>query len=273
MSAQPTCLVLGGHGFVGSALVAEATRRGFKTIVAGREEYPAVKGTSCDVLINANGNSRKYWARQYPVSDFEHSVLSVMRSLHDFHYNRYVLLSSVDVYTHVSDPSANKETAPIEVERLSRYGLHKAMAEELVRHYARRRLILRMGGLVGPGLWKNPIYDLLTGAGLRVHPDSEYQYLNTADCARMIFELMERAADQDCFNVAGDGVMSLRDVANMINPDALEQQANAPVERYHVDIERLKHVVAVPATRDTVGRFLEDVQAGRVAVKTSGARS
>lgn len=264
-----TCLVLGGHGFVGSAVVAEANRRGFQTLAAGRKEYESLKGTACDLLINANGNSRKYLSRENPALDFEYSVLSVMRSLHDFRYDRYILLSSIDVYPDVSNPDANEETAPMVPDKLSRYGLHKYLAEQLVRRYAERRFILRMGGLLGHGLWKNPVYDLLTGAPLRVHPDSEYQYLNTADAARILFDLLERSIDTDCINVAGQGVISIREIAGMVDPDrSVVQTEDAPLERYEVNLERLKKHGPVPRTEETVRAFMDDVKTGRIALKT-----
>ncbi|MBU4461359.1 MAG: NAD-dependent epimerase/dehydratase family protein, partial [Verrucomicrobia bacterium] len=70
VAGQRTCLVLGAKGFVGSAIAAEAARRGWRVVAVDKEEYAAAVGTSCDLLVNANGNSRKYLAAQDPKLEF-----------------------------------------------------------------------------------------------------------------------------------------------------------------------------------------------------------
>ena len=46
-----------------------------------------------------------------------------------------------------------------------------------MRHSTRNWLILRLGGFVGLGLKKNPIYDILQGGPLWLAPESELQFL------------------------------------------------------------------------------------------------
>ena len=49
-----------------------------------RENYNRYLGSRADILINANGNSKKYLAQEDPILEFEKSVLSVKKSLEDF---------------------------------------------------------------------------------------------------------------------------------------------------------------------------------------------
>ena len=119
------CIVLGGKGFVGSAIVAEARSSGFDIIVVDKDEYDAARGTSCSLLINANGNSKKFLGRENPALEFDLSTRSVLRSIHDFPADRYVFLSSMDIYPDVSDPSLNREDSVIDIARQSPYGFHK----------------------------------------------------------------------------------------------------------------------------------------------------
>ncbi len=269
MSAKPSkpgrvCVVLGGRGFVGSAIVAEANARGWSTVVVGRDTYDASIGSKADVLINANGNSKKYLAARDPKEEFDLSTRSVLRSLHDFKVSRYVHLSTIDVYPDRSNPANNAETAPIVPSALSPYGFHKHLAEELVRFYAPSWLILRMGGFVGRGLKKNSIYDLLKNEQLRVSADSEYQYLHTQELARTVFDLIDGVTGNDTFNVCGDGTISLRDIAWMIpNCDSGRFPQNLPPERYEVNVDKLKKVRPVPSSRETVRQFVHDVLAGK----------
>jgi len=254
-----TCLILGGKGFVGRAIAEEALRRNYIVIVVDKEEYEAAKGTVCDLLINANGNSKKFLARENPRMEFDLSVRSVLHSLHDFSAKRYIHLSTMDVYPDVSDPKLNHEAVAIDTSRQSPYGFHKYLAEQLVRHYAKDWLIFRMAGFVGQGLWKNSIYDLLNHVPLRVHPDSEYQYLNTRDLANAVFEVACKPVAKEIFNITGQGVISLRDISSLIPDHRLDPTWNAlPKERYEMNVDKISHLVRIPKTRDTVPAFIRE---------------
>lgn len=261
------CIIIGGNGFVGQGIVAEAQSLGFEVCVASRDTYDSLKHAECDILINANGNSRKYLASQDASLDFDLSVRSVQRSLTDFEAHRYVFLSSIDVYPDVSDPSKNRETCQIHPQKLSPYGFHKFMAEQLVRYHRPDALILRMGGFVGPGLWKNPIYDLLTGGALHVHPDSAFQYLHTRDLGRIIFALLEKQHGGDVINVAGDGLVTLREVAAWIPNGSIPSEAlELDVQRYDICVDKLKQLLAVPSSPETVATFVKAVLENRIAI-------
>lgn len=253
-------IVLGSAGFVGSAIVAEARARGIRVHELDKDTYQP--GLTARWLINANGNSKKFLAREQPAVEFDLSVRSVMQSLHDFRVERYCFLSTIDVYDNVRDPAANTEETPIRRDRLSAYGLHKLMAEDLVRHYAPQWLILRMGGFVGPGLRKNSIYDLLKGQPVRVHPDSHYQYQHTRALAATALDLLQGGSTREIWNVAGDGTISLREIAAWIPGAQLPDPQGEP-EHYEVNLAKLKARRPVESTRETVRRFVQDVLAGR----------
>lgn len=258
------CLLIGGHGFVGRGIATAARARGWVVDIVSRQNYAAQKGAACDVLINANGNSRKYLATQDPALDFDLSVRSVQRTLTDFTAATYVFLSSIDVYNDVANPENNSEDKIIDPTRLSTYGFHKHLAEQIVQHHRSDALIIRMGGFVGPGLWKNPIYDLLTGAPLRVHPDSQFQYLHTEEFGRILLELVARNLQGQIINVAGDGLVSIRDIASMIPDCQLPDQENdLDLQRYEITIRKLNNQLSVPSSQQTIRSFLEDVAQGR----------
>ena len=260
-------LILGGRGFVGSAITRAASEQGWTVKAVGREDYPEIVGTSWDVVINANGNSKKFLSDREPANEFDQSVRSVAHSLHDIQFGRYVFLSTVDVYPDKANPAHNAETTAIDPMKLSRYGFHKWQAEQLVRFNAPSWLILRMAGFVGPGLKKNPIYDLLTGAPLRVHPDSAYQYQHTATLAATVLDLLGQPAANRILNVAGDGVITLREVAAWIPGAALPPPSDGLTpEYYETNIDQLKAIRSVPTTKETVHAFVRAVQDGKEMV-------
>jgi nucleoside-diphosphate-sugar epimerase len=147
-----------------------------------------------------------------PFEEFDARYLTAC-TLRDFPADLHVHVSSVDVYGDLTSPATTREESPADLAPTSHYGFHKLLAEQIVEHYAGRWLIVRLGGMVGPGLWKNPVYDVLNGCPLRIHPDSQYQFIHTDEVARLVWLLVEKGAAEDAFNICGQGLMSPREIA------------------------------------------------------------
>jgi nucleoside-diphosphate-sugar epimerase len=264
-SGSKKVIILGGFGFLGSAFSAEAMKRGWETVRIGRADYDKYAGATCEVLINANGNSKKYLAEKDPQLNFDLSVRSVAQSFRDFKAGLYVYISSIDVYADKFNPANNREDSAIDISALSCYGFHKFMAETIVRYHAAKWLILRMGGFVGPGLKKNSIYDLLKGRPLFVHPDSRYQYLETGDMAEIVFRIIESGRVNEIFNLTGEGTITVREIAGFIPGNKpVKAPANDKPEHYEMNISKIKKHVPVPETRKTVEYFVKEVLGGKI---------
>ncbi len=250
--------IIGGGGFVGSGILKALQAAGMECSVIEKDNFGSFRGASFDLLVNANGNSKKYLATQSPVEDFQMSVATVQQSLADYKSKLYVYCSTVDVYPDHEHPESNGEETVIDSSKLSLYGFHKFLAEQLVRHYAPSWLILRFAGFVGEGLKKNSIYDMLHHVPLRVHLDSAYQYLSTRAAGSLIAELARGGVTNTTFNVCGDGCMSLREIAGLVpgyQPAYAVDQP--PREHYEVSIAKLKKHCTVPKTRDAVLEFIK----------------
>ena len=258
--------LVGGNGFVGSAYARLFARRGLEHVVLTRENAGAYRGKSCDILINANGNSKKYLADREPLTDFEASVASVAKSLDWFHADRYVLLSSGDVYPDTASPEMTHEDQRLVPARQSRYGLHKSLAETLVCGVHPRHLILRMGGFVGPGLRKNAIYDMLTGQPLWLDPGSKLQFIQTDTAAEIVYELILRGVENQIVNLGANGTVLLSDVYTRIRSGSpLSEGARRVV--YELDLSRLESLYGrpLPTSREEIWRFLDTVPGVRAS--------
>lgn len=64
-------------------------------------------------------------------------------------------------------------------------------------------------------------------------------------------------------NVAGEGLISLREVADLIPGCTLAGDASLPREHYEINIRKLKQHLAVPRTVDTIRDFLRAQMAAR----------
>jgi nucleoside-diphosphate-sugar epimerase len=257
--------VIGGNGFVGSAFGRVCAAAGLEYAVITRQNYDEYCGKACSVLVNANGNSKKFLSNEQPLTDFDLSVRSVRASLIDFKFDTYVMLSSCDVYPDCSTPGTTREDDPIDVSKQSRYGFHKYLAEQCVRHAAPRHLVFRMGGFVGPGLRKNAIYDILTGGPLWLHPDSELQFLPTDELARAVLRMVDDGVTNDTFNVCGRGTVRLAEVVRLFGRD-VPFKSGAPTVRYEIGLDKVSRHVTLPDTRSSVTTFVRDqLAAGRMA--------
>lgn len=241
---------------MGSAFARVLTAAGREFIILDRASYPNYTGQSCELLINANGNSRKPLAAKDPMADFDASVRSVRASLTDFRFERYLHLSSCDVYPDCSSPANTAEEQPLDLARQSPYGFHKHLAEQCVQHAAKDWLIFRLGGFVGPGLKKNAIYDILHGGPLWLDPESELQFLHTDAAARLMLDIAGQGITRQVINLCGKGVISLREVMERTGI-YVASNPGSPRVRYDVNIEKASRLVDIPTTRETAVEFLK----------------
>jgi nucleoside-diphosphate-sugar epimerase len=258
--------VLGGGGFVGSAYVRLLTELGLPVKAITRSNYDELRGSSCAVLVNANGNSKKFLSTRDPLWDFDASVRSVVASLEDFKAERYVFLSSGDVYPETNSPAVTREDQAIDLGCISRYGLHKFLAEQIVRSVHPSWLVVRMGGFVGEGLRKNAIFDMLTGAPVWLSPDSALQFIDTADAARIVWDLVEAGRQGEVVNMSAEGTLHLGAFHHAIGSSSTFKP-DAPTVRYELSLDRLlvlRGGAALPRTEDCVMRFAEAVRANLV---------
>lgn len=248
--------LLGGNGFVGSAFVRffEKNKILFKNIT--RTNYEELVGSSCDIFINVNGNSKKFLANQNPKLEFDSTVKPVCASLHDFKFKKYILCSTCDVYNNFENPELNKETSVIDIKKQSRYGFHKYIAERFVCYEADNYLILRFGGFVGPNLSKNPIFDILHGGPLWLNPESELQYLNTDEAAKIVWTIIEKDIKNEIFNICGTGLVKLQDIIDFLNRN-IEIKENASKVIYDINTEKINKIYKIDDSKKVVFEFIK----------------
>jgi nucleoside-diphosphate-sugar epimerase len=253
--------ILGGQGFVGSAISNHLASLSLEYRTITRENYSSFRDTHCDVLINANGNSKKFLSDREPLVDFDLSVRSVTDSLQSFRFGTYVLLSSGDVYPTQEVPAFTDEDTSIDPERQSRYGLHKLMAEYQVRNVANRWIIFRMGGFVGAGLKKNAIFDLLSDAPVWLAPSSELQFISTSRAAQLISKIIAQGTTNEIINLGAEGTVNLGELHRTIGSRS-QFRADAKSIRYELSLKKLRALV-----RDSLPRSINEVHAFVDAVR------
>jgi len=252
-----TCFVIGGRGYVGSGIVRAAEEADWNVTVVEKDDYDQHVGGQCDVLINANGNASRFRANQEPLFDFEASVRSVYRSLSDFSYSHYCLISSVDVYNDPTQEETTREDGSIDLLSLCPYGFHKRLAELLVMRTCNSWQVFRLAQMVGEGLKKGPLFDLLNGNPLWIDPETCLHFMNTRHVGEVVVELIRSAPVKDIYNVCGRDTVEFRRVLDLL-PAARQdvQYAGGEKQIYRINTDKTDRLCKLPDSWDEVKDFV-----------------
>lgn len=145
--------LVGFSGFVGGLLCKQATFSDFyrSTNIAD------IQGREFDTVVCAGAPAQKWLANKDPDND-RRNIDTLIEHLKSIRCRMFILISTVDVF---QTPIGVDEQTPVEESGLHAYGLNRRRLEKCVEDYFPEHLIVRLPGLVGPGLRKNVIYDLL----------------------------------------------------------------------------------------------------------------
>ena len=165
-------LIIGCRGFVGSHLA----RYFPDSMLAGRKEISELEGKSFGTIYCAAPQAKKWWANQNPEDDMAEiqSLIEACQRL--MCVDRFVLISTIDVYDPPLNVNENSNLNPDS----HPYGRHRYFLEQkILSVFEEKTKILRLPALVGSGLKKNIIFDLLNNNNIQlVNPNSAFQWFN-----------------------------------------------------------------------------------------------
>lgn len=249
--------VIGANGFVGSAIVSYLKDIGIEPLCVTRSSFQP-SNQRFNICIDASGSSKKYIAENDPAQDLTDSVVNVAKVLSYYPADLHVLCSSIDVYKELTFIESTYEEIPHNVPAKSRYGFHKYLVEEYLKQYASNWLIFRLSGMVGAGLKKNPIFDLLNGGNMWVNPKSRFQYMNTRNVAHIIWNTISAGKQNEIFNLAGKGTVKFEDLALHHNLSIYTSEAvlNSEPRIVEVSTEKISKIINMPETKIELDNYL-----------------
>jgi hypothetical protein len=143
--------IIGATGFVGSSLLRQ---RDFEHHFHSRNIQELTR-RSYDLIVCAGAPAQKWIANRDPTAD-RARLAPLMDALRSVECSRMVLISTVDVFSRAVGVD---ETSSPDVSDANAYGRNRLELEECVKTRFPDALIVRLPGLVGPGLRKNAIFD------------------------------------------------------------------------------------------------------------------
>jgi len=154
-----TNALIGFSGFVGGTLLKQTA---FESLYRSTN-IGEIDGHSFETVVCAGAPAQKWIANREPEADRE-KIEGLIAHLKTIKCKTFVLISTVDVF---KSPINVDEDTEVDESELHAYGLHRRILEKFVAANFENHLIVRLPGLVGPGLRKNVIFDFLNENNLQ----------------------------------------------------------------------------------------------------------
>jgi dTDP-4-dehydrorhamnose reductase len=208
------------------------------------KEFSVVpEGEPCDVLVNCAGFSRMYEAKQNPnrMKIVENAVFDRIVNIQ---FDQLIHLSTIHVDSYPEEP----------------YSQIKKGMENRIRMNYPDALILRLGSVIGSGLQKNALYDLVHDEPLWVTEDSRYTYISTEDVAKIIIELIRHPLTGLLY-VGGSGSVSVKEMAELMGKHPASYGSIQHI--IPMDVSRLLEFYPVKTSREYVEEYWKGYRSGQ----------
>jgi len=223
--------IIGYKGFIGSAIFSELQLNSSLEVVGiSRGVKPDI---DFDIVVNANGNPYRWLANKEPRQDFDMSVVSVVDSLFELRYKKYIYISSVDVYAD------------------NIYGFHKSVSEQCIQRYASSYVLLRCSAVIGTGMRKGIIYDIINDEKLWLTPDSYLQFITNTEVAKIVTYITKHDIKNKIYNVGGLGPVRIGDLEEVTNKEFTYNEG-AHRETYYYEPVELSKIYKLKESIDYV---------------------
>lgn len=155
-----TNALIGNSGFVGTTLLKQIS---FEYLYRSTN-ISDISSNIFDTVVCAAVPAQKWIANSNPEADFL-NIQNLISNLSNIKCRTFVLISTVDVY---KNPINVNESSEVDQSGLHPYGLNRHLLEVFVQENFSNHLIVRLPALIGPGLRKNAIFDILNNNNLHL---------------------------------------------------------------------------------------------------------
>ena len=247
-------IILGGDGFLGSEIVNYLLNKKKNVLSINSKNYKFLKGSTTKILINANGNTFRFKANKNPSWDFKKSFLSVTKSINDFRFEKYIYISSVDVYDNKNNSNKNSENSFINPSNLDYYAYHKWLSERYIEKYTSSYLIFRLGTLIGPNMKKGPFYDILNNKSLFMSLNSKLTLISKKNAVRLIFKIMNLKKSNEIFNITSLDSFKLINLKDKFGELKIKDNKEY---NYNINVNKIKKYCKVPNSTEEIEFLLK----------------
>lgn len=227
--------ITGAGGFIGKRLCSALEKEKHQLIKYDSDSLDITKevkvADDIDVIYHLAALNKPYLSKREPAETFKVNVigtLNLLEAARKANVKKLIFTSSVMVYR---DWTKTKEMDAVGYNSIYPYGFEKLICEEYIKIYSELfgidYVILRITGAFGPGMSKNPIFDIIQGflnnnIELYVNRNSVYNFVHVDDVVDALVKSLNW--EKDIFNVSADENVKIIDIY-----DFLSQKLNKKV--------------------------------------------
>lgn len=242
-------LVVGYKGFVGSSIFGKLKDQFEVSGITSDDDFP---DTDFDVVVNTNGNSRKYWANQNPIEDFDISVRSVYKVCTRYPKATHIFISSTDVYKPHS------------------YGRNKLIAENIVRLLCLKYVLFRCSAIIGEKMKKGVIFDIFNESPLFVAKDSMLQFITDTELSKIVCFFIEKGQEQDsrkiynkAYTTAGKGSIRTSELEGILNK-RIRYGQDLSYQFFDFPTKDLESIYPIKTSREYVEDLIHEIRSNQI---------
>ena len=236
--------IIGYTGFVGQTVFNYLSNKhnvfgiNSKTKIIPKEEF--------DIVINCAGNAKKYLANKNPAQDFLISS-SIFHTILQLKFEKLIHVSSVKA----SLPPNNN------------YTISKLISEKYCKLYFPNSLIVRLRGLIGPGLKKNIVFDITNNRKPFVTFNSIFNYISTQEIAKIIERIIKLDISKETINVSASEPISVKEIIKEAHRESIifDKEEGSIHENYeNISIEKLNSFFKVRSSHYYIKRYFQEIK-------------
>lgn len=250
--------IIGCNGYVGSYLTSFFNRfESFDVYPIEKKNYKQMTVHEFDIIIDSSNNSKKYISESDYYRDFNESVVNCAKNVENFSAKKYILISSIDIYSSIHDICCTNEDSQLDILRQSKYGFNKFLAELLVKKTCNDWLILRLSGMIGGNLKKGPIYDILNDQPLRLKKTSTIPVLHLEKICNAIKHLIISKKSNEVYNIASNNSISIANIASLMQKTPKYHREAIHRELY-IDNSKISKEIDMGSSEDSINLNCEN---------------
>lgn len=235
--------ILGHTGFVGQTVYKYMSKS--HHVQGINSKTKSIPTGEFDVVINCAGSSKKYLAHENPSKDFYINA-SVFSTVLKLNMKKFIHISSIDAGAIVDN----------------NYTRSKLAMEECVQLYFPDATILRLGGMIGDGLKKNVIYDIINNQNLHITFDSICNYISTQEVAKIIEKVIDLNIKKITITVASSKPITVKEIIKEAKKKSIpfDKNEGSKKENYdQVNLEELNKLFNVKDSEHYIEEYLKRV--------------
>ena len=250
--------LFGSNGFIAKGFQTYFKEKKIEFLNINKKNYKKYKNSYCDLFLNLNGNSSKILAEKNLLKSYENNVSSSIKTINDFKVGKYVYISSCAVYNNVNIKNKTKEDSKIDLNILDNYGFIKYICEQIIKRKVKNYLIIRPSGLVGIGLKKNVVYDILNRKKLFDNKNSLFNFINTKNFAEIVFKLAKKK-NNEIYNVASNKNIKVSKINDLFFKKKVNYSKYNLIKN-EISVSKLSRIIKLESSQKYISMYMDQIK-------------